>query len=257
MRNVGFLTDSPSHTCRERGSRRGRESERGGEREGEGDTHTNSSHTTVVLTPLAGAVTLPWRHTTGTLVICKALFGQVELVQMLGDPHGRVPMRQATRTKIGEAETRYLGGPPRIVGDVGPVGGGSLLLEVALKSRSPMLGDGGRMRGFVEDATGYEEAPPMLRIGVPPSGAEPLLMTRQEADERQRAERAKIAAAAAEATEGGEKPAWWTQSGGGIQALKAGVGGLDDQVRQIIRRAFLTRTLPAGTMRWGRTRRIF
>ena len=199
----------------------------------------------------AGGVTLPWRHTTGTLVTCKALFGEVELVQMLGDPHGRIPMRQATRTQVTDTELRYLGGPPRVVGHVGlPGEGGAALLEVALKSKAPMLGTGGLMRGFVQDATGYEGSPPMLRISIPRTRAETLLISREEEEERARAERARLAVLAAKDAEEGNKPAWWTSPEGGVEALRAGVGGLDDQVRQIVRRAFLTRTLPPGTMRY-------
>lgn len=181
---------------------------------------------------------------------CKAIFGEVELVQMLGDPHGRKPMRQATRTRVTETETRYLGGPPRVIGHIGlPGEGGAALFEVALKSRAPMLGTGGAMRGFVEGATGYEGSPPMVRIGVPIAAAAAMLISREEEEERVRVERARMATLAAKDAGEGGAPAWWTSPGGGVEALRAGVGGLDDQVGQIVRRAFLTRTLPPGTMR--------
>jgi len=119
---------------------------------------------TVTIVP-PGGVTLPWRHTTGTLVTCKALFGEMELVQMLGDPHVRIQMRQATRTQVTNTELRYLGGPPpHVIGHVGlPGEGGAALLEVALGA-GLQCWELGLMRGFVQDATGYEGSLAMLRI---------------------------------------------------------------------------------------------
>ena len=135
-------------------------------------------------------------------------------------------------------------------------------MEVALKSRSPMLGDGNyggglAMRGFIQDATGYENSPQVLRIGFPTEAMANLLVSRQKLEENKREERASaVVAAAAAAAQGAFKPESSVQ-GVGIDTLRRAVGGLDDQVKQIVRRAFLTRTLPPGTMRLQPSTRSF
>ena len=68
---------------------------------------------------------------------------------MLGDPFGRIPMREATRIQIGSDKvTTYLGGPPRTIGEAS-FRDSCCLLEVCLNSQVPMTAG---MKGFVAGA---------------------------------------------------------------------------------------------------------
>jgi hypothetical protein len=100
----------------------------------------------------AGCVSLPWLRPTGSKVLVKALLGEAEVVQLLGDPYGRNPMRTATRLRVtSSGVTTYAGGPPRLLGEaslVQPV----VLLEFAVHSREPMMG--AKIKGYLRDAVG-------------------------------------------------------------------------------------------------------
>ena len=58
-----------------------------------------SAEATIVLhlIPAKSSMGLPWLRPTGSKVLCRVLCGKMEVVQLLGDPHGRRPMREAVR----------------------------------------------------------------------------------------------------------------------------------------------------------------
>jgi hypothetical protein len=104
-----------------------------------------ASQVRILLLP-AGAVLPPLQHPTGSLVLCKALFGAADVRQMLGDPRGP-SFREAVRVRVEPSSlTSYMGGPCRIYGEASmaePVA----LLEVSLMPLLKITS----MEGFVDD----------------------------------------------------------------------------------------------------------
>jgi hypothetical protein len=137
-----------------------------------------SPEATVVLhlIPAAMTMALPWLHPTGSKVLCRTLFGRLEVVQLLGDPHGRRPMREATRLQASPDKVlAYMGGPPRIYGSsLMTQGELTAVLEVALHSKGFMERS---KRGFIPDAVGYEQVGPPAMLTLPPTFSPSLLVS--------------------------------------------------------------------------------
>jgi hypothetical protein len=126
------------------------------------------------LIPAKRTMALPWLRPTGTKVLCRTLFGKMEVVQLLGDPHGRRPMREAVRLQATPDKVlAYMGGPPRIYGsNLMNEGEMTAVLEVALHSKGFMERSVG---GFLQSATGFEDIGAPTAITLPETFAPALL----------------------------------------------------------------------------------
>ncbi|EKX32979.1 N-ethylmaleimide-sensitive factor A [Guillardia theta CCMP2712] len=181
----------------------------------------------------------PFEYPTGTVVLLKTLFGRCDVRQMLGNPRGRAPMREAVRTAVSEEEVSlYLGGPCRIYGEA-TLEKSCCVLEVALIPALKITG----MHGFVEEES----------YGPLPSS---LLLDRRHMEslltapgfpgyEEMRGGRGEVGAE--EEEEEGESSR--DISSVDLEGLRTRIGGLEEELEAIVRRAFATRRLPREAMR--------
>lgn len=185
----------------------------------------------------AGSSLPAMERPTGAVILSKALFGACDVKQMLGNPRGKTPMREAVRSKIDTSGVSlYLGGPCRIYGE-SSLEKPCAILEVTLMPKLRIT----NMNGFVEDETddGYRN---VTELTLDRRGLAELLTAEgcdgfEDAWINDRGEETGEDSGSAEEVQDLD-----------VDLLRKNVGGLDDQIGAIVRRAFATRRLPAGTM---------
>ena len=185
-----------------------------------------------------GQILPPVEHPTGTVVLSKALRGSCDVRQMIGDPRASKPMREAVRQRIStEGVTLYLGGPCRVYGEATmeqPVA----ILEVALIPSLKITS----MKGFVESNDNAEHHPLPALVELNAQAREDLLTGPGFAGYAEEIEEQRQTSAWEEVIEDDER------LDVDVDSLRRNVGGLDEQLAAIVRRAFATRRLPPGTM---------
>jgi len=185
-----------------------------------------------------GQILPPVEHPTGTVVLSKALYGACDVRQMLGDPRGSKPMREAVRQRIStEGITLYLGGPCRVYGEATLVEP-CAILEIALIPSLKITS----MKGFVESNENAEHA------------ALPALVS-LNAQARQDLLTGPGFPGYAEEVESERRTSLWEEAADDderldidVNSLRTNVGGLDEELASIVRRAFATRRLPPLVM---------
>lgn len=200
------------------------------------------------LIPAQSTMRLPWLRPTGSKVLCRTLFGKLEVVQLLGDPHGRRPMREATRlSATPDKVLAYMGGPPRLYGsNVMTTGDATAVLEVALHSKGYMERSTG---GFLASAIGYEDTAGPCRVTrLPESLASALFISPQYPPPPSPA--ASPTRGAPAGGMAGEDP-FKTRVDGArdleeldLSLLQASVGGERQALESILRRTILSRKVP-------------
>ena len=212
-----------------------------------------SSEASIVLhmIPAKRTMALPWLRPTGTKVLCKLLFGKMEVVQLLGDPHGRRPMREALRLQAtSDKVLSYMGGPPRIYGsNLMNEGEMTAVLEVALHSKGFMERSTG---GFLGSATGFEDVGAPVEIALPDTFMQALL-TSPEHPARPLPASMVSDGAMVQASQDQEKDESAFDLEGddaddidrlNLSMLQASVGGEQKALEALLRRAILTRKMP-------------
>ena len=193
-----------------------------------------------VLVVPPGQILPPVEHPTGTVVLSKALYGACDVRQMLGDPRSSKPLREAVRQRIGTGGvTLYLGGPCRVYGEA-TLQSPCALLEVALIPSLKITS----MKGFVASNENADHAamPALVKLNAE---AQNQLVTGPGYAEFEQEALAGGQAGGGEEQELREDAHHFEMD---VDSLRLNVGGLDSELTSLVRRAFATRRLPAGTM---------
>ena len=185
-----------------------------------------------------GQILPPVEHPTGTVVLSKALYGACDVRQMLGDPRGSKPMREAVRQRIStEGVTLYLGGPCRVYGEA-TLEAPCAILEVALIPSLKITS----MKGFVESNENAEHASLPALVSLNAQAQQDLLTGPGFPGYAEEAESARKTSLWEEVTDDDQRLDI------DVDSLRTNVGGLDEQLAAIVRRAFATRRLPPQVM---------
>ena len=205
------------------------------------------------LIPPQASMRLPWQHPTGSKVLCRTLFGKMEVVQLLGDPHGRRPMRQATRLHAApEAILKYMGGPPRLLGSgEAAEGEATAVVEVALHSKGYMERSVG---GFLVNAVGFEGIGAPVSVTLPPAVAPSLFISPAHPVPPIPAGYPPLIPTQGTGAEGNVdgKPEWEEEGLGATEdvealdlaVLETSIGGEREALEALLRRAVLSRQMP-------------
>ena len=178
-------------------------------------------------------------------------------MQLLGDPHGRRAMREATRLRATPDKVlAYMGGPPRIYGsNVMTTDDATAVLEVALHSKGYMERSAG---GFITDAVGFEDVGGPAKLSRLPAALLSNLLI--SPDYPPRASYSPSAAAAGADADAVEEIDWSAAQAADdardveeldLSLLQASVGGERAALEALIRRAILSRKLPTLAAQLG------
>ena len=191
----------------------------------------------LILIPL-GQILPPVEHPTGTVVLSKALYGSCDVRQMLGDPRGSKQLREAVRQRIStEGVTLYLGGPCRVYGEA-TLEDACVILEVALIPSLKITS----MKGYVPSNENHEHAALPARVELNEQARYELLTGPGFPGYHEEVETRRQTSAWKEEIEDDQRLDI------DVDSLRRNVGGLDEELATIVRRAFATRRLPPGTM---------